>query len=589
MERKLTNMKNSIIKRLPVIVLFLGSFIFFAFLADYVEFYQEKQSLFIFSGDFLKENIVKPGSLLVYSGKFLTTFFYYPVAGAVTISIIICLVFYLMSVVTRQLTGKITILIPFITCLLLFVLQADYQYLLFNNLGLLLQLAFFMLNIKYLKGYLPVILFPFWYYITGSFAAIAVIMYVILLAEKSLKTEWHKIVLTLLVLSITIWILKEYVLFQTATELMTYPVSNENTGSQIWLFLVTAGMVALGPFTGKIKINRSLLRKPNDTVRMIIEWGSMLTAIALIYVLKYDKVNKEFFAVQKLFCQERYEDVTKYVLSHPTSNRLTIYLNNVALSETGKLNDLLFWFPQSPDGQSLFLKWEMYEEVLKIGGYFYYTTGMINEAHRWAFENMVIKGITPEDMKMLIKTEIINGNYKMAAKYNSVLKKSIFYRKEAARFENVLASEKLIDTDPELSLKRKEKITNDFFSITDNPYINIERAFSVDSLNLRIFDYHMAYLMLDEDYNALTAGFQKLHTMGAGRIPTHLEEAALVCRMSEPGKSIDFGSLRLNPRTESRFSQFLETFRQYGNNLKTAKPFLKQKFGNTFWYYAFYH
>ncbi len=589
MERKLTDMKNRIINSLPVIILFMGSFIFFAFLADYVQFYQEKLSLFIFSGDFLKENIVKPGSLLVYSGKFLTTFFYYPLAGAAIISLIICLVFCLMRAIAECVTGEKSILFPFITGLLLITLQADYQYLLFNSFGLLLQLAFSLLIIKYLKGYLPLILFPVWYLVTGSFAAIAVIMYFTVLAIRSLRTEWLKIVLTVPVFFLTIWLLKEYILFQAATELIAYPVSDEDTGSQLWLFLIAAAIVAMTPLWGKIKINKPLFGKQKEGVRNFLARSSMLAAIILVCVLRYDKTSTEFFAVQKFFFREKYEDVTKYITRHPTSNRLTIYLNNIALSETGRLNDRLFWFPQSPDGQSLFLKWEMYEEVLKIGGYFYYTTGMVNEAHRWAFENMVIRGIAPEDLKMLIKTEIINGNYGMAAKYNSKLKHALFYRKDASRFENILKSEMLIDVDPELSLKRKEKIIGDFFSITDNPYINIERAFSADSLNRRIFDYHMAYLMLSEDYPALIAGFQKLQRLGFSRVPAHLEEAVLVCRMSEPGKNIDSGNLRINPQTESRFGQFLETFRQYGNNLKTAQPFLQQKFGNTFWYWAFYH
>lgn len=582
-------MKNKITSWLPALFLFAGSFIFFGFFADYVEFYQEKLSLFIFSGDFFKENIVKPGSLLVYSGKFITTFFYNPLAGAALISLIIVLVYYLTSAIIKQLTGERSVLFPFITGILIFYLQTGYKYLVFNSLGLMLQLAFFLLIIKYLKGYLPVILFPFWYLITGSFAAIAGIMYLITLAGKSFKTGWLKILLTPLVCFITIWLLREYILFQSASELMIYPVSNEDTGSQLSLFVATACIIALIPYLVLIKIKIPFFRKQKDSVRRIIAWGSMLAIIILISALKYDKVNREFYAVQRLFFSERYEDITKYITRHPTSNRLTIYLNNIALAETGKLNDRLFWFPQSPDGQSLFLKWEMYEEVLRIGGYFYYSTGMINEAHRWAFENMVINGIAPEDLKMLIKTEIINGNYAMAAKYNSRLKNTLFYRKEAARFEDILTSEKLIDSDPELSLKRKEKITIDFFSITDNPYINLERAFSADSLNRRIFDYHMAYLMLTEDYPALIEGLQKLQSLGYSKVPAHLEEAALVCRMSTPGNNIDPGNMRINPQTESRFSQFLETFRQYGNNLKTAQPFLQQKFGNTFWYWAFYH
>ena len=42
-----------------------------------------------------------------------------------------------------------------------------------------------------------------------------------------------------------------------------------------------------------------------------------------------------------------------------------------------------------------------------------------------------MKGITPEDLRMLIKTEIINGNYSVASKYVLILKNTIFYRKEA--------------------------------------------------------------------------------------------------------------------------------------------------------------
>lgn len=582
-------MKNTIIKWLPAVILFLGSFLYFTFLADYVGFYQEKLSLFIFSGDFFRENITKPGSLLVYAGNFLTTFFYLTLPGAIIISLLITLIAFLVSEIINPVTGKRSIFIPFITGLLIFILTTDYQYLVFNSLGVLLQLMFILLLIKYLKGYLPVLLFPFWYLLTGSFAFMAVIMYIIVLAQRSLRSEWIKIILVPVVIFLTLLILKQFILFQPVQELLTYPLSAKETGLQLWLFLFTAFTIVISPLLVKLKIDIRIFTKQKAIVREIFVQGLMLAAVAGVFILRYDKVNREYFKAQKLFFQGKYEDVTRYITRHPTSNRLTIYLNNIALCETGRLNDRLFWFPQSPDGQSLFLKWEMFEEVLRIGGYFYYETGMINEAHRWAFENMVINGIAPEDLIMLIKTEIINGNYAMAAKYNSRLKLTLFYRKEAARFEKILSSENLIDSDPELSLKRKEKITSDFFSITDNPYINIERAFASDSMNNRIFDYRMAYLMLTEEYTALISGLQKLQYLGYRKIPVHLEEAALVCRMSEPGKTINFGSLRINPQTESRFGLFLDTFRQYGNNLKTARPFLQQKFGNTFWYWAFYH
>ena len=94
--------------------------------------------------------------------------------------------------------------------------------------------------------------------------------------------------------------------------------------------------------------------------------------------------------------------------------------------------------------------------------------------------------------------------------------------------------------------------------------------------------------MLKEDYAGIAAGFARLESLGFNKIPVHIQEAALVCRMS--GSALPgMGNLKIDPQIESRFNQFLQTFQSYGNNLKTAQPLLKQKFGNTFWYYAFYH
>jgi hypothetical protein len=305
--------------------------------------------------------------------------------------------------------------------------------------------------------------------------------------------------------------------------------------------------------------------------------------------LRFDKINKEYFHAEKLFHLERFNEIPEYIDKHPTTNRLTIFLNNIALCETGTLNYQLFHTPQSPDGQSLFLKWEMLGEVLRRGGYFYYTTGMINEAQRWAFENMVMKGITPDDLSMLIKTEIINGNYKVASKYISILKKTLFYRNEAKDYQKLLFDDKAVESNPQLGARRKEKVEHDFFSMTGDPFANIETVLMLDSLNRNAFEYKMAYIMLAEDYDGIASCLAKLKNFGYKKIPVHLEEAAMVYRLSKSGSLPDMGNLSIDPQTEARFNQFLQTFQSYGNDLKIAQPFLKKKFGNTFWYYAFYH
>jgi hypothetical protein len=583
------NTNNRFIWFLSYLIFFIGSFLFFAFFAGHVEFYQEKLALFVFSHDYLISNITQPGSLLLYLGRFLTTFFYYPLAGAFIISLIICLIIFLISKIISHLSGKESIFIPLIFGTLFFILQTNYRYLLYNNLGVLLQLAFFYLAIRYLKGYFPVIIFPLWYWITGGFAWLFVVMYTFLIALKATKKEWIRIIILFVVSFLFIFILKEFLIFQSFDTLLIFPLSSEDTGSQFRFYLPVIALIALLPFSGKIKIRQpGWLSNHYKILRFFYPAISVLL-ISISSFICFDKVLKEYFYAERLFYKESYTDLTRYITKHPTTNRLTIFLNNIALSETGRLNDLLFQFPQSPDGQSLFLKWEMYGEVLRRGGYFYYTTGMINEAHRWAYENMVMKGITPEGLKMLIKTEIINGNFKVASKYISILRHTLFYRDEAKEFEKLLFDDKAVESHPEFGVKRKEKIGHDFFSITDDPYVNIQRVLYLDSLNRKVFEYKLAYLMLIKDYKGIAAGLARLENLGYKKIPVNLEEAALVCRISDSTPLPDLGNLKINPQTEARFDKFLQTFQSYGNSLKTAEPFLRQKFGNTFWYWAFYH
>jgi hypothetical protein len=414
-------------------------------------------------------------------------------------------------------------------------------------------------------------------------------MFTLYLVLKSLKKDWIKIILFWCLNFLIIYLLKEFIFYQTAATLLKYPFSNSDTGLQFKLFLPVIGFLILLPVVARIKIRfLSRIKIPDSLDKFMPAMISIILIVTSAF-LHFDKIYRQYFLVERLFYQNKLDEVVDYNKKHQSSNKLTIFLNNIALSETGKLNDQLFHFPQSPDGQTLFLKWEMYGEVLRHGGYFYYTIGMINEAHRWAYENMVMKGLSPEGLKMLIKTELINGNYGMAAKYIRILKKTVFYRNEASAYQRLLFNDKAVNSHPELGMKRRTKLSGDFFIITDDPYINIERILAIDSLNRRAFEYKLAFLLLKKNQRTIVAELPKLEKFGFKKIPLHLEEAAVAFKILKLGTLPDLGNLTIDPQTELRFNQFLQTFQFYGNNLKTAQPFLKQKFGNTFWYYAFYH
>jgi len=579
---------NHFISSLASRLFFLFIFLFLFFFAGHIFFYQEKTSLFVFSFDFLKENLRQPGGLLVYLGKFLTTFFYYPLAGAMIASMIIWLTVIVAGEIIIIMTGTKRDFLPLLAGLVLFYLQTDYRYLLYNNLGILCQLIFFWLSVKYMKNILPVILTPFLYYLTGGFTWIFLIMFSLWLLIKKPEKWWMKISALWLLSFLVIWISKEFLFFQSAANLIQYPVTSDGTGSQMKIFLPVAVLLSILPALSLVTFNNPLRKWFSQSPLSISGVVILLMTLTAISILRFDRKTKQYFNVEKLFYENRYQDIIDYNIKHPSGNILTIYLNNIALCETGQLNDRLFSFRQSPDGATLFLKWDISGEISRRGGYFYYTIGMINDAHRWAYEDMVTRGLTPEGLKLIIKSEIINGNYKTAQKYNSTLRKTLFYKNDAREFEKLLFNDQAVNLHPELGEKRRIRIHNDFISITDDPIINIERILATDSLDRKAYEYKLAWLLLKKDYPGISAQWKNLEHYGFLKLPVHIEEAVVAIKLLYTGQLPSPDNLTIRPDTEIRFERFLQTFQAYGNNLRAAEPALRKQFGNTFWYWTFY-
>jgi len=580
-----------LLEALPYLFFFTASFIYFSFFADYVLFYQEKSSLFIFSSDFLKENLHQPGGLLIWLGKLLTTFFYYPFAGGLVVALILTLIVLTVSAIIRIISGNNSAVFPLLTGVALFFFQTDYRFMIYNNIGVLIQLCFFLLAIKYVniwRGWIPVLLIPLVYFATCGFTWMYLLMMTVYFAFGKKKILFIKIAVLWSVSFLIFYFSREFLFFQTEKTLLTFPFTDLNPGTHEKIFIPFALFLSALPALSRLRIKLPARIRISESLKIL----SVSTLFALILIsiaiLRLDKKTAQYFHVEKLFYQNKFDELISYNFTHHPTNSLTIFLNNIALCETNKLNDLLFSFPQSKDGNTLFLKWEMVGEILRRGGYFYYTVGMINEAHRWAFENMVMKGHSPEGLKMLIRTELINGNYKVASRYISILKKTLFYRKEAIYFEKLLFNDVAINADRELGEKRRTRLKSDFFSITDDPYINIGRILATDSLNKKAFEYRVAFLLLQKDYKGIESELPSFSRYGFTRFPVHIEEAIVALEVLRNGTPPNLGNIRLSIDAQNRWTQYLTVFQKYGNDLKAAEPALRKQFGNTFWYYVFY-
>lgn len=578
------------IPAIPFFALFSGMFTWFAFFGNYVLFFQEKSSLFLLTGDFLMETIYRPGGAVDYISGFLTSCFYYPVAGAAVLSGIITFISFLISRCIFALSGKNEKIFPFVIGLLLFFLHTDYSFFIQSGIGLMLQFLLFLVitrSEKYTRGLAVFLILPAWYFLSGGYSWI----FIFLLTFRWLLfpggQRWLKILTSWLLLTLTIIFSKELIFFESEKNLIFYPFSLPDAPLERTLFLLTTVLTCMTPLIAWLKFpvpNFFFSSYSSEiTVRSLI----IVSITLLIGVYQFDRKNSRYFKVERLFYERKYEQIIEENTRVPSTNLLTLFFNNIALAEKGILNDRLFGFVQSPQGQTLFLKWEMVSEILKRGGYLYYSIGMVNEAHRWAFENMVMDGHTPEGLKLLIRTELINGNHNMAAKYIMLLKNTLFYRKDAEKYEKMLFNDNCVEADADLGAKLKIRAKKDFFSITDNPFLNVERVALSDSLNHIAFEYMIAAMLLKKDYQGIVANLPLFEKKGYSGFPVHVQEAILAISTMNNEK-LQLGKLSVSKITEERWTQFLTVFQQYGNDPRTAEPALRKQFGNTFWYWAFY-
>jgi len=574
---------------LPIILLFLSGVFYLYYYTGYIFFYQEKSSLFLVSFDFLTNHLNQPGGFLIYLGDLQTTFYYYPLVGAILVSLEVLATVFLVGRIGKKISGKRIFFVPFLIGAGLFYLQTNYQYVALTNLGIIIQLCLFLWAISCSNRryeWIPVLLFPVNYFLFGSFSILFLVHFSIHLIQNK---DWPKIVVMWLAGVAFFFVGKELLFFQTTESLFKSPFSFQNIGGQRVVFLVLVGLITLLPLLLRLE-----LKKINSVSIKKVQLPELLPYVVLIILVllvipRIDKRNSHYFHVEKLFYEQKYDEVIQFNLQFPSSNMLTIFLNNVSLAETGRLTDSFFRFRQSPDGGTLFLKWEIVSEVLKRGGYFYYAIGMINEAQRWAYEYMVMQGNSPEALKMMIKTDLIKGKYEIAEKYISILEKSVFYRTQAKEFRNLLFNDEAVKQHTELGAKQQLDTRQDFFVQADNPSNNLDLIINADSTNIPAIEYKLAWLMLQKDMPGIVEMLPIMEKAGYSRIPKNVEEAVVTYKLLKIGEMPELSRLKINLQTEQRFQVYYRTFQQNQGNKQLAQRALTRDFSDTYWYYVFFN
>lgn len=566
---------------------YILAFVYFFTAAAYLLFFQETQSLFIFSHDYILEFFSKPGGMLELAGKFLTQFYSNTLLGSFILATILTLPGFILFNINKRLIPDtsfsiLLLLIPF--CFLL-LMQTQYYHLMEYNLGFLLVFLYLLLSIlteKRNTRYLTLILFPLFYYLAGAYAWIYLGIYIIyrLTYEKGIQRFLYSLFLTGIA-AISIVVFKEILFLEPWGQLLLYPLPFINDPIHKIIFHLLVPFIVLYPLickcAGLIKIPRSVTRPISQTLTLIL-----FSATVLLLSKLYNPQTAKVIQLEKLVFEEKWEEAIELHENYPSQNLIGQYFYNIALSETDQLCDRLFRGRQDFGTGSLILPWG--NEYLSWGAYFYYSIGLVNEAHRWAYEEMVVYGYRPQNIKLLVKTNIVNGDFKMALKYINILKKTICYKDWAIEYEKLLQDPQSIRSHPDLGPELKIIPKDNFFIQIDAPQDNLSLLLDSNPNNRKAFEYKMAWLLLTKNVEAVVNNIKKMKEMGYTRIPLHIEEAVLSYYNSTKMVA-DLGGLIISFETQARFDQYVAAYIAARQNPATSKERMQQRFGNTFWFY----
>ncbi len=547
--------------------------------------YQEQFQLFLFDSNYFIERIVVPGGLADYIAEFLTQFYYVSWIGAFILTIVYVLMQRMVWIIAKH-EGAINVYYPlsFIPVLLLWSNMGDENVMLCFALSLLMALLLCVgyIGIKNRRIYILLyILFiiPIFYWLFGS--TVFVFVGYVLLSE--IRKNSNKFKNVLCALYVAVYTLACILFFST---FLQYPLFRIFGGINYYRFpavipdMQVVAMIIFFALPFIMPLLPIIRRKEKIKTSIIYA----LIAVGGFYCVKlcFDPLKYELIDYDYLVRYEQWNKIIEKAEEKQASTPMGVACVNLALAETGQLGDRMFEFYQNGAEGLLPLFQRDFTSPLPTSEAFY-RLGMINTAQRFVFEAQeAIPNFRKSGRctKRLAETNMINGQYGVAAKYLRTLQKSLFYKDWAENMMTYLHNEKKINADPVYGKLRKFRYTKDFlYSDTEMDQM-LGLLFAHNFKNKMAFEYLLACELLNRDLQKFLQFYPLGKYTDFDHIPRSYQEALVyIWTQTHPNfKDMPWGI------SNEVANDMVEFAREYMSN--PQNPALKEGyFGQTYWSY----
>lgn len=513
---------------------FFGIWMFLWLMCPQYLLYHEQNQLFLFSGSYFSDCISVPGGMADYLSEFIVQFYYVPLYGAMLTAFVLTLSQVFSGLAFRRCDiAKTAFPLSAIAPLLYTGAMSDENILLSFAVAMALTTMFIYLtslsgNLSTLTCSITLIAgFVILYWIAGPIAIAFVIAAGIL--HRRPKAVAICIPAAFIIVSAI-----HYILFEQ------YPLSRMLKGLNYYrvpeiypsiLFVIT-GVISLLPLITLVKARPSKLR-PYVT-------AAAIAILAVIYIpLSFDKPKSDILAYDSLVRQQRWHDIIEKAQKENPTDLFSLQAVNLALGITGQLTESMFRYNQN-GVEGLIGKDRLDNTTQLITAEALYHLGLTNIAFSTTFdlqESIMNDRKSGRLMKRMAECMIINGNYKVAAKYIGMLRNSLFYAGWARRAETLLENDSAVNAHPVYGQLRRNAFCKEaFYDHTQIHKILAMLALGNSGNNYLAWQYFCAASMLGGDLATLIGIYNSSQDQyGKMPIPRHIQEAiAMYWTFSHP-------------------------------------------------------
>ena len=264
-----------------------------------------------------------------------------------------------------------------------------------------------------------------------------------------------------------------------------------------------------------------------------------------------------------------------------------VYCTNLALYNTGKIYNELFFYNQSFGSEGLMLaEMGVFSEIVPNQDIFM-QLGALSLSIIWGTEATNVYGANPYILRNLTKAYLAGGYIREAQKTLNLLEHTLFQREWVKKYRTIANDTSLIRLDPEL--KRLHEAQTPLAVISkQSPLMNLFLLSQDSSLNKMAYDYLVIGTLLDHQIENFSYCISRLKDYGYEKIPKLYLEGLIYSTLYSPTLPINIRDFGYDESIVLRFYAFQSELLMLQHNMNNARKVLKSKFGDTYWYYLLF-